>query len=157
MPILAKNSRILANFKTWCDGDVTCRVNARGMTKITLLERESTNAIIGAFLEVYNTLGYGFLENVYSLALERELLARERAVGREVPIPILYKGDFLTYHRADLIVDEKVIVEIKSTVVMPPFTKRQVTNYLRATKLEVALILHFGPEAKFYRVVCSNA
>jgi len=55
-----------------------------------------------------------------------------------------------------LIVDEKVIVEVKSTVVMAPFTKRQVTNYLRATKLEVALILHFGPEAKFYRVVCSN-
>ncbi|HZI27909.1 MAG TPA: GxxExxY protein [Gemmatimonadaceae bacterium] len=126
------------------------------MTEITLLERESTNAIIGAFFEVYNTLGYGFLENVYSLALERGLLARARAVGREVPIPITYKGDFLTHHRADLIVDEKVIVEVKSTVVMAPFTKRQVTNYLRATKLEVALILHFGPEAKFYRVVCSN-
>jgi GxxExxY protein len=126
------------------------------MTQITLLERESTNAIIGAFFEVYNTLGYGFLEHVYSLALERELVARGRTVGREVSIPITYKGDFLTYHRADIVVDENVVVEVKSTHVLPPFTRRQVINYLRATKLEVALILHFGPEAKFYRVVCSN-
>ena len=126
------------------------------MTERTLLERDSTNAVIGAFFEVYNTLGFGFLENVYTLALERELLARGRAVGREVPIPITYKEEFLTYHRADLIVDEKVVVEVKSTAVLPPFSRRQVINYLRATKLEVALILHFGPEAKFYRIVSSN-
>jgi GxxExxY protein len=126
------------------------------MTEITLLEKESTNAIIGAFFEVYNTLGFGFLERVYSLALERELLARGRAVGREVLIRITYKGEFLTYHRADLIVDEKVVVEVKSTEVMPTFTRRTVVNYLKATKIEVALILHFGPEAQFYRIVCSN-
>ena len=125
------------------------------MNEITLLERESTNAIIGAFFEVYNTLGFGFLEHVYSLALERELIARRRTVGREVSIPITYKGDFLTNHRADLIVDEKVVVEIKASESLPPFTRRQVTNYLRATRLEVALILHFGPEAKFHRVICS--
>jgi GxxExxY protein len=118
------------------------------MTEITLLEKESTNAIIGAFFEVYNTLGFGFLERVYSLALERELLARGRAVGREVLIRITYKGD--------LIVDEKVVVEVKSTEVMPTFTRRTVVNYLKATKIEVALILHFGPEAQFYRIVCSN-
>lgn len=126
------------------------------MTETILLEKESTNAIIGAFYEVYNSLGFGFLENVYSLALERELVARGRSVGREVSIPILYKGDFLTNHRADIVVDEKVIVEIKSTEVLPPFTRRQVTNYLRATRLEVALILHFGPEAKFQRIVSSK-
>lgn len=126
------------------------------MTETVLLEGESTNAIIGAFFEVYNTLGFGFLENVYALAVERELLARGKNVGREVPIPITYKGEFLTHHRADLIVDEKVVVEIKSTELIPPFTRRQVTNYLRATRLEVALILHFGPEAKFQRIVCTK-
>jgi GxxExxY protein len=126
------------------------------MTEISLVERESTNAIIGAFFEVYNTLGFGFLEHVYSVALERELIARGRVVGTEVSIPISYKGDFLTYYRADIVVDENVVVEVKSTQVFPPFTTRQVINYLRATKLEVALILHFGPEAKFYRVICSN-
>lgn len=64
------------------------------MTETILLEKESTSAIIGAFYEVYNTLGFGFLEHVYSLAMERELFARGRAVGREVQIPILYKGQF---------------------------------------------------------------
>ena len=83
------------------------------MTKTNLLERETTNAIIGAFFEVYNTLGFGFLENVYTLALKRELLARGRKVGREVMIPIYYKSEFLTYYRADLIVDDKVLVEVK--------------------------------------------
>jgi GxxExxY protein len=126
------------------------------MIKTNLLERETTNTIIGAFFEVYNTLGFGFLENVYTLALERELRARGRKVGREVMIPIYYKGEFLTYYRADLIVDEKVLVEVKSTEILPPYTRRTVGNYLTATTIEVALILHFGPEAKFYRTVCSN-
>ena len=126
------------------------------MRKSVLLQREATHTIIGAFFEVYNTLGYGFLEHVYSLAIERELVARGRAVAREVSLPITYKGAFLTNHRADLIIDEKVVVEIKSTEVLPPHTRRTVLNYLRATRLEVALILHFGPEAKFYRLVCSN-
>ena len=62
-------------------------------------------------------------------------------------------GEFLTNHRADLIVDEKVLVEVKSTEISPPLTRRQTINYLRATKLQVALILHFGPEAKFFRIV----
>lgn len=126
------------------------------MTKTTLLERETTNAIIGAFFDVYNTLGFGFLENVYTLALERELLGRKLTVGREVMIPIHYKGEFLTYYRADLIVDERVLVEVKSTEILPPYTRRTVGNYLKATPIEVALILHFGPEAKFQRIVCSK-
>lgn len=99
------------------------------MTEKALLEQETTNAVIGAFFEVYNNLGFGFLEHVYSLTLERELIARRMAVGREVSIPITYKGDFLTYHRADIIVNERVVVEVKSTEVLPPFTRRQVINY----------------------------
>jgi GxxExxY protein len=126
------------------------------MTKTILLEQESTKVIIGAFFEVYNHLGFGFLENIYSLALERELIARGVAVGREVAIPILHKGQFLTNHRPDLIVNERVVVEIKSTEVLPPLTRRTVVNYLRATRIEVTLILHFGPEAKFYRIVSST-
>ena len=112
--------------------------------------------MIGAFFEVYNALGFGFLEHVYSLALERELLSRGLAVGREVSIPIRYKGDVLTSQRVDMIVDESVVVEIKSTFVLHPAARRQTLNYLRATNLEVALLLHFGPEAKFFRMVHSN-
>jgi len=121
-----------------------------------LIERDATGHVIGAFFEVYSALGFGFLEHVYSLALECELLKRGRLVGREVPIPVFYKGVELTSQRADMIVDERVVVEIKSTYVLPPPTQRQTLNYLQATNLQVALILHFGPKPKFYRLVHSN-
>ena len=120
-----------------------------------LIQQDTTGQIIGAFFDVYFALGFGFLEHVYSLALERELMERRRLVGREVSIPIFYKGSALTSQRVDMIVDERVVVEIKATYVLPP-TKRQTLNYLRSTNLEVALILHFGPEPKFYRLVHSN-
>jgi GxxExxY protein len=123
---------------------------------MNFLEREITHDIIGAFYDVYNALGFGFLEHVYMLALERELVARGRSVRREVSVPVMYKGDILAHHRLDMIVDEKVVVESKSTYVLPPASQRQLLNYLRATGLEVALLLHFGPEARFYRVVLSR-
>ena len=126
------------------------------MPEHQLLQRETTHEVIGAFYEVYQTLGFGFLEHVYTLALERELRARGRSVVREVSIPVYYKGDLLTKHRVDMIVDSAVVVEIKSTYALPPIAKRQTLNYLRATSLEVALLLHFGPEAKFHRLVQSN-
>jgi GxxExxY protein len=121
-----------------------------------LLERETTRDVIGAFYDVYNSLGYGFLEHVYSLALERELVARGRQVGREVSVPIHYKGEVLTAQRVDMLVDEKVVVEIKSTPTLPAIARRQTLNYLRATRLEVALILHFGPNARFDRLIHTN-
>ena len=121
-----------------------------------LIEREVTSDVIGSFYDVYNTLGFGFVEHVYSLALERELLGRGRRVGREVSVRISYRGDRLTSQRVDMIVDEKVVVEIKSTHILPPTAKRQTLNYLRAPTLEVALLLHFGPQARFYRFVQSN-
>lgn len=123
------------------------------MPGTALLERETTNHIIGAFFDVYNTLGYGFLEHVYSEALERELLSRTRAVQREVLIPIWYKGTPLTMQRVDLIVDNNVLVELKSTSVLPATAQRQLLNYLRATSLQVGLLLHFGPQPRFYRMV----
>lgn len=126
------------------------------MPEEQLLQRDTTHDVIGAFYEVYKELGFGFLEHVYSLALERELRARGRSVVREVSIPVYYKGDLLTKHRVDMIVDGVVVVEIKSTYALPPIAKRQTLNYLRATNLEVALLLHFGPEAKFHRLVHST-
>ena len=70
-----------------------------------LLEEELTHSVIGAFFDVYNTLGYGFLEHVYAMALERELLARGHRVGREVSVNIAYKGITLTSQRLDLVID----------------------------------------------------
>jgi GxxExxY protein len=121
-----------------------------------LLERETTNVVIGAFYEVYNALGFGFLEHVYSLALERVLIGRGRLVGREVSVPVWFQGEILTSQRIDLIVDEKVVVEVKASHILPPTAQRQTTNYLRATRLEVALLLHFGPKPRFYRLVHTN-
>jgi GxxExxY protein len=123
------------------------------MTEDHLVERRTTAAIIGAFYDVYNSLGFGFLEQIYSLALERELLERGHSVDREVAVTVSYKGKPLTSQRLDMVVDRKVVVENKSTAVLPPFARRQTLNYLRASTLEVGLILHFGPTATFYRIV----
>ena len=95
------------------------------MRRVALIELGTTNVVIGCFFEVYNTLGYGFLEHGYGLALERELIARGRMVSRKVSIPVRYKGDVLTSQRVDLIVDDKVVVEIKSTHTLPPMARRQ--------------------------------
>ncbi|MDP9177097.1 MAG: GxxExxY protein, partial [Gemmatimonadota bacterium] len=81
-----------------------------------LVEQELTKSIIGAFYEVYNTLGFGFLEHTYVMALERELRARGHHVAREASVRIMYKGEELSYQRLDMIVDGKVIVETKSTL-----------------------------------------
>jgi len=126
------------------------------MPRIDLLEEELTRSIIGAFFEVYNTLGFGFVEPVYVMAFERELKARGHRVGREVGVRIMYKGEHLTTQRLDIIVDDKIVVEIKSTLALHRAAPRQVYNYLRATNLEVGLLLHFGPEPAFYRQICRN-
>lgn len=118
-----------------------------------LIEGQVTRSIIGCFFEVYNTLGYGFLESNYALALERELCARGHTVRREVRVMVMYKGEPLTWQRIDMLVDDKVIVEVKSTDRLAPTSIRQLYNYLKATNLEVGLLLHFGPEPKFYRQI----
>jgi len=117
-----------------------------------MVEEELTFSVIGAFFEVYNTLGHGFLEHLYVVALERELLAKDHHVAREVSVPVFYKGYELGRQRLDMIVDEKLVVETKSSYVLPREAKAQVYNYLKATGLEVGLLLHFGPEANFYRL-----
>ena len=122
----------------------------------SLIEKETTDHVIGAFFEVYNGLGFGFLERIYADALEFELLARSRKVQREVLIPIWYKGKQLSPQRVDMIVDDKVLLEIKSTNILPPTSERQLLNYLRASSLQVGLLLHFGPKPRFLRRVYSH-
>ena len=126
------------------------------MRRVALIEEALTHSVIGAFFEVYNTLGFGFLEHVYTMALERELLARGHRVAREVGVYVMYKGEELATQRLDMIVDDKLVVESKSTYVLHKAAARQVYNYLRATRLELGLLLHFGPEPSFYRLMCAN-
>ena len=121
-----------------------------------LIERQLTGSIIGAFYEVYNTLGFGFLEHIYIMALERELIARGHHVDREMGVNVMYKGEQLARQRLDMIVDGKVVVETKSSLDLHQTARRQLYNYLKATNLELGLLLHFGEKATFYRVIRSN-
>ena len=123
------------------------------MSDHELIEGQLTESVIGGFYEVYNALGYGFLEQVYRAALERELRARGHAVGREVWVPVHYKGELISRQRIDLVVDERLVIEAKSTQELHKSAPRQVYNYLRATGLQVGLLLHFGPDPAFYRLV----
>jgi len=105
-----------------------------------------THSVIGAFFEVYKSLGYGFLEHVYASALEQELAERGHRVGREVSVTISYKGREIARQRLDMIVDDILVVELKAGDALPPASLRQLFNYLRATRLQVGLLFHFGPK-----------
>jgi len=105
-----------------------------GMPRQNLVLEPLTRSVIGAFYEVYNTLGFGFLEHVYKAALERELLARGHRVEREVSFVIRYKGAQVAVQRLDMIVDEKLVVESKATIALHAGAQRQVYSYLRASQ-----------------------
>lgn len=121
-----------------------------------LVQESLTHSIIAAFFATYNSLGEGFLESVYAGALERELLKRGHAVVREFSVEVFYEGEAIARQRLDMVVDEKVVIEIKATSALPPNASRQLLNYLRATRLEVGLLLHFGPKPRHYREYSSN-
>lgn len=121
-----------------------------------LAHSELTHSVIGAFYEVYNELGFGFLESIYMEALAWELIQRGHRVRREVEVQIFYRGKRLKRQRVDMIADDLLIVEAKSTFDLHPGARRQLYNYLRATNLEVGLLLHFGKEPRAYREYCPN-
>ena len=122
----------------------------------TLLEERLTYSVIGAFFTVYRTLGYGFREYIYAGALERELQARGHRVDREVAVMVYYRGEPIARQTLDMVVDDRLVVEIKSTERLHPSGTRQLFGYLCPTNLEVGLLLHFGREPQFYRVICEN-
>ena len=123
------------------------------MGKERLVHEELTKSVLGAFFEVYNTLGFGFLESNYASALQIELRLRGHIIQREVPLEISYKGQRIGSYRIDMIVDSSLVIEIKSTPSLPPTAQRQLLNYLKATDLPVGLVLHFGPKPAFHRQV----
>ena len=127
------------------------------MTAIGLVDEELTGAVIGAFFEVYNALGHGYLEHIYKAALERELTERGHRVAREVAVTVFYKGEELAKQRLDMVVDDRLVVEVKSRADGPELGSAQLFNYLRATKLEIGLLLTFGRRASFKRVACLNS
>jgi len=114
-----------------------------------LPEEDLTHSIIGAFLKVHTTLGFGFLEGVYAAAMQVELNGRKHHVEREICAVVRYGGVAIARQRLDMVVDGKVI---KATETLHRGALRQLHNYLRATDLGVGLFLHFGRAAHFYRV-----
>jgi GxxExxY protein len=125
----------------------------KGPDQPHLLEKELTEQIIGAFYECYNILRYGFLESAYRRALAVELRLRGHACSEEALVEVTYKGVAVGTYRYDLLVDNRAIVEVKASDNLAPTAKAQLLNYLRATNLEVGLLLHFGPEPRFHRCV----
>lgn len=124
-----------------------------GLTSEQLVERQLTGKIIESFFTVYNALDFGMLERVYRNALVVELSRHQLNARVEVPIEVLYRGVEVGFFRIDLLVEDKVAVEVKATELLAPIAKRQLLNYLRVSRLEVGLLLHFGPEPKFHRLV----
>ena len=127
-------------------------VSLYSMARDELRHERLTHSVIGAFFEVYNTLGAGFLEQIYLGALTRELRERGHVVDREVQVRVRYKGVEIGWQRLDMIVDGTLVVEVKSTTELHSTARRQLRNYLCATRLELGLLLHFGETAKFYRL-----
>ncbi|MEP6622454.1 MAG: GxxExxY protein [bacterium] len=126
------------------------------MTRPELMEEALTKSAIGAFFEVYNALGYGFLERIYVAALEEELRMRGHDVEREVRVRVTYKTKDVGRQRLDMVVDGRLVIEVKSTFNLHSSASRQLYNYLHATRLQVGLLLHFGPEARFTPMVCTG-
>ena len=125
----------------------------KGQDQTVLLERELTGQIISAYYECYNVLRYGYLESVYRRALAIELRSRGHVCVEEGSIEVAYKGVVVGAYRFDLLVDDRVLVETKAGEVLAPSAKRQLLNYLRATRVAVGLLLHFGPEPQFFRCI----
>ncbi len=117
---------------------------------------EITEKIIKAFYKVYNTLGYGFLEKIYENAMFIELAAMGFFVNKQGQIKVKYEGKEVGEYYADLIVENCVIIELKAAENLCEEHKFQLINYLKATEIEVGLLLNFGKKPEFKRKVFSN-
>lgn len=115
-----------------------------------------TQKIIKTFYQVYNTLGYGFLEKVYENAIIIELKSMEIDVEKQKPIKVYYKEQQVGEYYADLVIENSVIVELKAAESLCEEHEFQLINYLKATDIEVGLLLNFGKTPEIKRKVFSN-
>jgi GxxExxY protein len=123
----------------------------------TYPHRELTGEIIGAFFKVYNYFGYGFLESGYRRALAVEMKRRGLEVDEEMSLQMIYEDVVVGTYRADLVVNRSIIVETKAGLNLDPSTMVQVLNYLRIMKLDIGLVLHFGPRPSIKRLIASRS
>ncbi len=115
-----------------------------------------TKKVISAFYDVYNTLGYGFLERVYENAMVIELTKGGIVSIQQSPLKVYYNDEIIGEYFADLLVEDKVIVELKASKTLAVEHEAQLLNYLKASRYEVGLLLNFGPKPEIKRKVYDN-
>ena len=118
--------------------------------------KELTEDIIKIFYKVYNTLGYGFLEKIYENSMMIEFRKAGISAESQSPIKVTYEGEIVGEHAADIIADKKVIIELKAAKKLMADHHAQLLNYLKATDIEVGLLLNFGPKPEISRKVFDN-
>jgi len=118
--------------------------------------KELTEKIINIFYSVYNKLGYGFLEKIYENAMMIEFKREGILAISQSPIKVFYDGEVIGEYYADILVDNKVIVEIKASKRLVEENEAQLLNYLKATDIEVGLLLNFGTEPEVKRKAFNN-
>jgi len=109
-----------------------------------MLHADLTEKIIGCAYTVYNRMGFGYLESVYEKCLMIELRQAGLLAQAQVPIPVYYEGELVGDFRADILVEETVLVELKSIKALASVQEAQVVNYLVATGKEVGILINFG-------------
>ena len=122
----------------------------------TTKHKELTEKIIRIFYRVYNTLGYGFLEKIYENAMMIEFRREGISAAAQTSIKVLYINELVGEYYADILVDNKVIIEIKATRTLALEHEAQLLNYLKATNIEIGLLLNFGPKPQIKRKVFDN-
>lgn len=120
------------------------------------LHKELTSKIIQVFYKVYNTLGYGFLEKVYENAMRVELIKMGISVEQQKNIKVYYESEMVGDYFADLLIEELVIVELKAAENICEEHEAQLLNYLKATDIEVGLLLNFGKIPEVRRKIFMN-
>ena len=126
------------------------------LEKFSMLHADITDKIINAFYKVNNTLGFGFLEKVYENAMAIELCKMGHRVSKQKNIKVYYDTEEVGDYYADLLVDDLVIVELKASKSLCKDHEVQLINYLKATQIEVGLLLNFGKKAEFKRKIFTN-
>lgn len=116
-----------------------------------------TRKLLNAFYDVYHELGSGFLEAVYANALGIALTQAGVPFRREVLVPVSFRGQVVGTYRADFLVAEEIVVELKAATSIDRVHVAQVINYLRGSTLELGYVLNFGPRPSFRRLIMSNA
>ncbi len=115
-----------------------------------------TSRVISCFYKVYNTLGFGFLEKIYENAMKIELEKAGFSVERQKQIKVYYDGNIVGEYYADLIIEGKIIIELKAAESLIKEHELQLINYLKSTKIEIGLLLNFGKKPEIRRKIFSN-